>query len=190
MKLYNVILNEDAHFNVKEHLTIELKVEKSYSAPGYWEKPENERNALNEWWKSIAMEEALEKYPNNIRIHESDRMQVITQSQYEQIFKYCQLKSIISVNEEIQFENIDLDLLAAKIATSLIGKTGSNLFNNRLEVHQPNMPLFTYNDYIYELDCCSERLQEHIDDGYRVVAICPQPDQRRPDYVLGRYIAK
>jgi hypothetical protein len=79
-------------------------------------------------------------------------------------------------------------VLAEKISNSLISKTGSNLFNNRLEIHQPNMPLFTYNNFIHLGDCCTDILQEHINRGYRVVAICPQPDQRRPDYILGIFI--
>ena len=35
-------------------------------------------------------------------------------------------------------------------------------------------------------DCCTDALQSDLDDGWHILAICPQPGQRRPDYILGR----
>lgn len=35
-------------------------------------------------------------------------------------------------------------------------------------------------------DLCTEELQRQLNDGWRIVAVCVQPDQRRPDYVLGK----
>lgn len=37
-------------------------------------------------------------------------------------------------------------------------------------------------------DCCTDRLQEQLDDGWRLIAVCPQ-EQRRPDYILGKCTA-
>lgn len=34
-------------------------------------------------------------------------------------------------------------------------------------------------------DCCSDALTEYLNEGWIIIAACPQPDQRRPDYVLG-----
>lgn len=36
------------------------------------------------------------------------------------------------------------------------------------------------------IDACTEQLAGRLSDGWRILAICPQPDQRRPDYVIGR----
>lgn len=38
------------------------------------------------------------------------------------------------------------------------------------------------------LDFCTDALNEELKNGWRIVAICVQPDQRRPDYILGRTI--
>lgn len=38
-------------------------------------------------------------------------------------------------------------------------------------------------------ECCTDALQRHLDDGWRLVAVCPQ-EARRPDYVLGRIDAQ
>lgn len=35
-------------------------------------------------------------------------------------------------------------------------------------------------------DACTDKLQEHLEEGWRIIAVCPQRDQRRPDYILGK----
>lgn len=35
-------------------------------------------------------------------------------------------------------------------------------------------------------DFCTEALQDELNYGWRILAICVQPNQRRPDYVLGK----
>ena len=37
-----------------------------------------------------------------------------------------------------------------------------------------------------EKDFCTDALQHELNSGWRILAICVQPDQRRPDYVLGK----
>jgi len=60
-------------------------------------------------------------------------------------------------------------------------------FNNRCDVHIGNLGLLNINQLAYTTDKCTEELQNILDEGWRILAVCPQPDQRRPDYVLGRY---
>jgi hypothetical protein len=59
-------------------------------------------------------------------------------------------------------------------------------FNSRCSVHVPGLGLLLIDEVMVRTDYCTEKLQEDLEDGWRVLAICPQPDQRRPDYVLGR----
>ena len=35
-------------------------------------------------------------------------------------------------------------------------------------------------------DYCTDQLQKELDSGWRIVAVCVQPNQRRPDYILGK----
>ncbi|WEM05656.1 hypothetical protein BSG01_017 [Bacillus phage BSG01] len=60
-------------------------------------------------------------------------------------------------------------------------------FNQRCDVHIGNLGLLNINQLAYTTDKCTEELQNILDEGWRILAVCPQPDQRRPDYVLGRY---
>lgn len=60
-------------------------------------------------------------------------------------------------------------------------------FNARCNVHVPGHTLSTYNRLMLCEDACTDALQDHLTQGWRIIAVCPQPDQRRPDYVLGRW---
>lgn len=46
------------------------------------------------------------------------------------------------------------------------------------------LPLYTHVDW--REDCCTQEIQDLLKDGWRILAILPQPNQRRPDYILGR----
>jgi len=76
----------------------------------------------------------------------------------------------------------------------LIGKiekfaesTANLQYNEKVEVHTPGMGLMLFNSVMLAGDACSDQLQTHLDEGWKIIAACPQPDQRRPDYILGRY---
>jgi hypothetical protein len=59
-------------------------------------------------------------------------------------------------------------------------------FNAKCQVNVPGLGLLSINEVTWEEDFCTERLQDKLEEGWRILAICPQPDQRRPDYILGR----
>lgn len=61
-------------------------------------------------------------------------------------------------------------------------------FNQKCNVHVPNLGLLNINRLAYYEDACTERLQDKLVQGWRILAICPQPDQRRPDYILGMHV--
>lgn len=44
----------------------------------------------------------------------------------------------------------------------------------------PNVATVTYLE-----DCCTDVLQKHLDDGWRILAVCPPNDARRPTYIVG-----
>ena len=60
-------------------------------------------------------------------------------------------------------------------------------FNEKCEVHIGNLGLLNINQVAYATDQCTESLQDILNKGWRILAVCPQPDQRRPDYILGKY---
>ena len=66
------------------------------------------------------------------------------------------------------------------------GPNESN-FNKVVNVHCPGPSLAVYNEICLLEDSCTDILQSKLNEGWRIIAACPQPDQRRPDYILGRF---
>jgi hypothetical protein len=52
-------------------------------------------------------------------------------------------------------------------------------------VHVPNAALFEVTKVNWLEDTCTENLQRQLDAGWRILAVCPSNDARRPDYILG-----
>ena len=59
-------------------------------------------------------------------------------------------------------------------------------FNEKCNVIPSRNFLNEVNEVQVYADCCTEVLQELLDKGWRIIAVCVQPDGRRPDYIIGR----
>ncbi len=89
--------------------------------------------------------------------------------------------------------DIDVDItkqiieMAEKPITLTTEQGSTNNYNTKCEVHMPGQALSLYNEVLLLEDACTDELQTNLQSGWRIIAACPQPDQRRPDYILGRY---
>lgn len=72
-------------------------------------------------------------------------------------------------------------------AGEVLAVGGDNIYNNKCEVHMPGNILVTYNQVMLLENCCTDMLQSQLEIGWRIITVCPQNDQRRPDYILGRF---
>ena len=54
------------------------------------------------------------------------------------------------------------------------------------QIHVPDLALMHIREVTWLDDACTEQLQRYLDDGWRLLAVCPPNAQRRPDYILGR----
>lgn len=75
--------------------------------------------------------------------------------------------------------------VASKAEAAFVG--GQAVYNTKCDVHMPGSMLATYNEVQLLEDSCTEVLQASLAAGWRLIAACPQPDQRRPDYIMGRF---
>lgn len=53
-------------------------------------------------------------------------------------------------------------------------------------VQVPHIGLLAMNEVLLEEDCCTDKLQDRLDSGWRILCVCPPNAARRPDYILGR----
>lgn len=56
------------------------------------------------------------------------------------------------------------------------------------QVHLPGNELLKIREVMVKEDCCTDVLQDRLKEGWKIIAVCPQPS-RRPDYILGREFA-
>lgn len=71
-------------------------------------------------------------------------------------------------------------------ALERFGQRNTTIENTLCHVAVAGLGLLTVNEVRHENDCCTHQLQLMLSDGWRILAVCVQPDQRRPDYILGR----
>ena len=51
----------------------------------------------------------------------------------------------------------------------------------------PNAALFSVQTVDYLENSCTDTLQRWLDEGWRIVAVCPPNDTRRPTYIVGHF---
>lgn len=66
------------------------------------------------------------------------------------------------------------------------GKVEHGGASYHLHVAIPNIGLLSIDEVTHVDDACTNVLQSYLDDGWRILAVCPPNAQRRPDYILGR----
>lgn len=50
----------------------------------------------------------------------------------------------------------------------------------------PGFGLLAVSQVTHLDDACTDELQEMLDKGWKILAVCPPNSQRRPDYILGK----
>lgn len=55
-----------------------------------------------------------------------------------------------------------------------------------VQIAVPDLGLLMINEVDWLEDACTQDLQRKLNDGWRILAVCPPNAQRRPDYILGR----
>ena len=57
---------------------------------------------------------------------------------------------------------------------------------NITHIHIPNVGLLMIDEVKLLENTCTNTLQMELDEGWRILAVCPPNGVRRPDYILGR----
>lgn len=74
---------------------------------------------------------------------------------------------------------------SSAVADALAGAGGPTIIN----VSVAGAGLYAVQSVHYEEDCCTMHLQSLLDLGWRILAVCPPNDTRRPTYILGHHVA-
>lgn len=79
---------------------------------------------------------------------------------------------------------IDVSVKTLRGTTPRTGK--DNLVQHVTQISLANIGLLEIQQVTWLEDACTEDLQAHLDDGWRIIAVCPPKDSRRPTYIIGR----
>jgi len=79
----------------------------------------------------------------------------------------------------------DVEGLFSILADKIASMPAASM-NERCNQQQPGNALMGIAETKLLQDSCTDVLQENLAGGWRIIAVQPQPDQRRPDYILGR----
>lgn len=55
-----------------------------------------------------------------------------------------------------------------------------------VQIVVPDIGVLQIDEVTWLEDSCTNVLQDKLDEGWRILAVCPPNAQRRPDYILGR----
>jgi len=86
----------------------------------------------------------------------------------------------VSCMIDATFEPIQLPALEA------LQERERTVINQKVKVVVPGIGLLAIKQAAVRYDCCTDELNLMLREGWQILAICVQPDQRRPDYVLGK----
>jgi hypothetical protein len=96
---------------------------------------------------------------------------------------YVSPKEHVKLIYDVKSE-VDIGAIIQSAVSSSVDALGK-MFNEKCQQEQPGPNLMNIDETMLKEDCCTDELQEALSNGWRILAVCPQP-QRRPDYVLGR----
>lgn len=201
-KLYTVqisggFLNEMESWRSAYHINGDQNnVTSASSYKHMWNVPEGREREEFRTWAEENPDEAVRTYPHYSTMH-------IDMDQ-EQFLEYCMLESnpTIIKTREVSVA-IPPDMMPGQLANQStlmehilslnercieqLTRASAMCFNDKVGVPQPGLGLNQYNSMMLCEDVCTDQLQGYLDDGWRIIAVCPQPDSRRPDYILGIY---
>lgn len=96
----------------------------------------------------------------------------------------AKLRPMLGKDDEVRVRRVIGNSTTEALAR--FGQRNTTIENTRCNVAVAGLGLLTVDEVQHENDCCTHQLQDLLNDGWRILAVCVQPDQRRPDYILGR----
>ena len=94
---------------------------------------------------------------------------------------------VVVTEDEFEYltEGLGLPVNVKKFKNNYTPSKIGDTNNTKYHFHLPNTSLLEFDKVTWLEDACTEELQEHLDLGWRIIAVCPPNGTRRPDYILG-----
>lgn len=88
-------------------------------------------------------------------------------------------------DEAVAFGDIGIELTLKRIKG--LATSSRDIRNTIYQISVANVGLMQIQKVQVLEDCCTNELQGWLDRGWRILAVCPPNDARRPSYVMGHF---
>lgn len=95
-------------------------------------------------------------------------------------------EAILSLEEVQALSDLGVSVTIKKIRGAIALEQVIPQGKVTVHVQVPHIGLFAVNEVYLEENCCTDRLQQRLDEGWHLLCVCPPNAARRPDYILGR----
>lgn len=93
---------------------------------------------------------------------------------------------VIMDGDELEaWADIGCDISVSRVKG--LASRDSNPVKAIYQVSVANVGLFQIQRVDYLEDACTNELQRWLDKGWRIIAVCPPNDARRPTYIMGHF---
>lgn len=178
--------------DICDELKIFVKEKDDYSRKSYWCRPESKKSMTEDQWKEFIETEEFAKMSyygaQAVTMQYEDFIDVKFAMKDESRLRSDSVFKIkVSPPQVDLFNMIEAHTALMNKQFEQLSKFSSHQFNEKCNVPNYDTSMQLINQILLLEDCCSDYLQQALKRGWRIIAVSPQPDQRRPDYILGRH---
>lgn len=161
-----------------------------YSKSSFWSRPESKRNLTEEEWKKFVESDEFKNAPyyksQHITMQYEDFIEVkFAMSDESRLRSDYVFKVKVNPPQADIFNMIETHTALMSKQFEQLSKFSTQKFNELCNVPNYDTSMQLINQVMLLENCCTDQLQKALSDGWRIIAVSPQPNQRRPDYVLG-----
>lgn len=178
--------------DICDELKIFVKEKDDYSRKSYWNRPESRKSMTEDLWKEFIETEEFAKMSyygaQAVTMQYEDFIDVkFAMKDESRLRSDSVFKLKVSPPQADIFDMIEAHMALMSKQFEQLSKFSSQQFNEKCNVPNYDTSMQLINQILLLEDCCSDYLQQALSEGWRIIAISPQPNQRRPDYILGRH---
>ncbi len=178
--------------DICDELKIFTKEYDDFSRKSYWSRPESKNSLTEDQWKEFIETEEFAKMPyygaQTVTMQYEDFIDVkFAMKDESRLRSDSVFKLKVSPPQADIFCMIEAHTALMNKQFEQLSKFSTQQFNEKCNVPNYDTSMQSINQILLLEDCCSDYLQLALSEGWRIVATSPQPNQRRPDYILGRH---
>lgn len=179
--------------DICDELKIFIKQSEDYGRNYYWSRPKSCGEMSQEQWDEFIKTDefkALKYYGHqDVIMQYEDFIEVkFNMLDGSKLRSESTFKLKVSTAAFNNFELIETHIALMNKQFEQLSKYSTQMFNEKVGVPNYDSTMLQINQLMLLEDCCTDYLQEALSKGWRIISVSPQPDQRRPDYVLGKHV--